>query len=41
MVKHRGHHEVELFGVPRGVAVEKVVPELEKLMESIALGRIG
>ena len=41
MPKHRGHHEIELFGLKRGVAVEKIVPELEKLMEAIVLGRIG
>ena len=40
MPKHRGHHEVELFGLQRGVAMERIVPELEKLMEAIALGRI-
>lgn len=41
MPKFRGHHEIEFFGVPRGVAVERIVPELERLMEAIALGRIG
>ncbi|MGN0855564.1 MAG: hypothetical protein ACI4R9_08605 [Kiritimatiellia bacterium] len=41
MPKHRGHHEIELFGVSRGVANERIVPELEKLMEAIELGRIG
>ena len=41
MVKHRGHHEVELFGIRRGVALERLIPELEKLMEAIELGRIG
>ena len=41
MPKHRGHHEIELFGLKRGVALERVVPEMEKLMEQIALGRIG
>ena len=41
MPKHRGHHEIELFGLRRGVAVERIVPELEKLMEAIVLGRIG
>ena len=39
--KYRGHHEVEFFGIRRGVAVEKFVPELENLMEAIALGRLG
>ena len=41
MPKHRGHHEIEFFGLRRGVGVEKIVPELEKLMEAVALGRIG
>jgi len=41
MPKFRGHHEIEFFGVSRGVAVERIVPELERLMEAIALGRIG
>lgn len=41
MPKHRGHHEIELFGVSRGLALERIVPELEKLMEAIALSRIG
>ncbi len=40
MPKHRGHHEIELFGLQRGVALERLVPELDKLMEAIALGRI-
>ena len=39
--KLRGHHEIELFGLKRGMALEKVIPELERLMESIALGRIS
>ena len=37
MPKYRGHHEIEFFGLRRGVAVERVVPELEKLMEAIVL----
>ena len=41
MPKHRGHHEIEFFGTGRGVATEKLVPELERMMEAIALGRIG
>ncbi len=41
MSKHRGHHEIEFFGLRRGVALEKLVPEIEKLMESIVLGKIG
>ncbi|MBQ6136454.1 MAG: hypothetical protein IJI73_03685 [Kiritimatiellae bacterium] len=40
MPKYRGHHEIEFFGTRRGTAVEKIVPELESLMEAIALGRI-
>ena len=39
--KYRGHHEIEFFGVSRGIALERLVPELEKLMEAIALNRIG
>lgn len=41
MPKHRGHHEIEFFGLVRGVGVGRLVPELEKLMEAIVLGRIG
>ena len=41
MPRYRGHHEIEFFGLRRGVALEKIVPEIEKLMESITLGRIG
>ena len=41
MHKHRGHHEIEFFGLRRGVALEKLIPEIEKLMESIVLGKIG
>ena len=41
MAKHRGHHEVEFFGIRRGLALERLIPELEKLMEAIELGRIG
>lgn len=41
MSKHRGHHEIEFFGLRRGIALEKLVPEVEKLMEAIALGKIG
>jgi len=37
--KFHGHHEVELFGLRRGVALQQLVPELEKLMEGIVLGR--
>ena len=41
MQRYRGHHEIEFFGLRRGVAVEKLIPEIEKLMEAITLGRIG
>ena len=41
MPKHRGHHEIEFFGIRRGIALERLVPELETLMEAIALGRTG
>ena len=39
MPKFRGHHEIEFFGLKRGVALDRLIPELEKLMESIVLGR--
>ena len=39
--KYHGHHEVELFGLRRGVALERLVPELELLMEKIELRRIS
>ena len=41
MPKHRGHHEVEFFGIRRGFAQERLVPALEELMEAIVLGRTG
>ena len=37
MPKYRGHHEIELFGIRRGVSVERIIPEIEKLMEMIVL----
>jgi len=37
--KIHGHHEIEFFGPKRGVAISRIVPELEKLMEDIVLGR--
>ncbi|MBO7483439.1 MAG: hypothetical protein J6U17_06115 [Kiritimatiellae bacterium] len=40
MPKHRGHHEIELFGLKRGVSLDRLIPELERLMESIVLERI-
>ena len=41
MPKYRGHHEIELFGLPRGIGIEKIIPELEKLMEAVVLERIS
>ena len=41
MPKHRGHHEIELFGLRRGVGLDRIVPELERLSEAIALGRVA
>ena len=37
--KIHGHHEIELFGLRRGAALERLVPELEQLMEQIVLRR--
>jgi hypothetical protein len=39
-LKFHGHHEIELFGLRRGEAFQRLVPELEKLMEGIALMRL-
>lgn len=41
MPKHRGHHEIEFFGVCRGAALERLIPELESLLEAIDAGCIG
>lgn len=41
MNKHRGHHEVEFFGINLGVALERLIPELEHLLEEVVAGRIG
>lgn len=41
MPKHRGHHEIEFFGIRRGAALESIVPLIERLMEAVTLGRIG
>ncbi len=38
--KFHGHHEIELFGLRRGVALEGIVPALELLMEAIELRSI-
>ena len=40
MPKYHGHHEIELFGLSRGVALERIIPRLELLMEGIVLSRI-
>ena len=40
LMRLHGHHEIELFGLRRGVALECLVPELERLMERIVLCRI-
>ena len=40
MPKFRGHHEIEFFGIRRGQALDSLVPELERLMEAIVLGRV-
>lgn len=39
--KFHGHHEIELFGLRRGVALERIIPSLEMLMEKIELRRIS
>ena len=41
MPKCRGHHEIEFFGIRRGVAAERLIPELERLFGEIENGRIG
>ena len=41
MPKYRGHHEIELFGMKRGVALETVIPAVERLMEAVVLGKTG
>ncbi len=38
--KYHGHHEIEFFGLRRGLAMEWLVPKLELLMEAIVLGRV-
>ena len=38
--KFHGHHEIELFGLPRGYAIHFIVPQLERTMEAITLGRM-
>ena len=39
--KYRGHHEIEFFGLRRGTAIERLVPEIEALSEDVAKGRVG
>ncbi|HBO99498.1 MAG TPA: hypothetical protein DD637_06655 [Verrucomicrobia bacterium] len=39
--KYHGHHEIELFGLRRGEAQTTLVPQMERLMEAIELGRIA
>ncbi|MDD2455656.1 MAG: hypothetical protein PHE10_04920 [Kiritimatiellae bacterium] len=39
--KFHGHNEIELFGLRRGEAFERIVPELERLMESVVLKRLS
>ncbi len=34
--KFHGHHEIELFGLMRGSAAEKIVPRLEELLADVA-----
>ena len=41
MPKYRGHHEIELFGLRRGAAMDRIIPELDKLMESLTVAKIG
>ena len=41
MPKHRGHHEIELFGIRRGLALERLIPELEWLLAAIERGEVG
>ncbi len=38
--KYHGHNEIELFGLRRGEACERIVPELERIMEGITLKRL-
>ena len=41
MNKHRGHHEIEFFGLRRGTALETLVPEIEALLAAIDGGTTG
>jgi hypothetical protein len=40
-LKYHGHHEIEFFGLKRGLAMEWLVPKLELLMEGIVLRRLS
>ncbi len=40
LVKYRGHHEIEFFGLKRGVALETLVPKLERLAGDLARGAL-
>lgn len=39
--KYRGHHEIEFFGLRRGTAIERLVPEVEALLSDVTNGRAG
>ena len=39
--KYRGHHEIEFFGLRRGTALEKLIPEIESLSADVTEGRVG
>ena len=39
--KYRGHHEIEFFGLRRGTALERLIPEIESLSAAVADGRVG
>ena len=41
MPKHRGHHEIEFFGIRRNGPENALVPELESLLDDIVCGRTG
>lgn len=38
--KFHGHHEIEFFGLKRGVALEKIIPALEELYADLCAKRI-
>ena len=39
--KYRGHHEIEFFGLRRGTALDRLVPEVEALSDDVSQGRVG